>query len=83
MIFQDDVLRDLYFDEYVKVTTVEEKNRLELAYGQRMYDQYGSLPVLWISGQVAINPNVVAEYTSSMLNFGAARQHEFTKAVFK
>lgn len=82
-IFHDEVLRDLYFNEYVNVTTVEEKNRLELAYGQRMYDQYGSLPILWISGQVAINPNVVAEYTSSMLNFGAARQHEFTKAVFK
>jgi hypothetical protein len=48
-----------------------------------MYDGYGSIPLLWILPEAAVDPKVVAEYQANMSIDGPVRHMEFVKAVYK
>jgi peptide/nickel transport system substrate-binding protein len=47
------------------------------------YDDFLILPLFHLPEQVIYDPEVVAEYSVSMLGYGPTKGHEFTKAVFK
>jgi peptide/nickel transport system substrate-binding protein len=83
IIWQDPLLRDLYVDQYRKELNPTRRMELELQFGNRMYDNYAIIPLYWIYSEVALDPNVVAEYQANMLFFGATRHLEFAKPVYK
>ena len=47
--------------------------------GDHIYEEYGTLPLLWLSAEFVVNPAVVAEYKTSGL--GPPRQLEYVKAA--
>ena len=51
--------------------------------GDFVYDNYLSLPLFLVVPQVAIDPEVVLDYSVSMRNFGPVNHHEFTEPVYK
>ena len=55
---------------------------MELIYGQRMYENYGTVPMFWILPEAAMDPEVVAEYEANMGNFGPVRHLEFAVPVY-
>ncbi len=52
------------------------------AIGDWFYNYYWAIPLFWVRAEVAIDPGVVADYTSDQIHFGPSRHHEFTVPVF-
>jgi len=60
-----------------------ERGQILREIGDHLYNEYANIPILWLYGEVGVNPKVVADYKANQLVFGAARSHEFTKAASK
>lgn len=60
-----------------------ERGQILREIGDHLYNEYANIPMLWLYGEVGVNPKVVADYKANMLVFGAARSHEFTEAASK
>ena len=81
-IWQDPVLLE-HYKEYEQTVDADRLDELELIYGQRMYENFGTVPMFWILPEAAIDPEVVAEYEANMGNFGPVRHLEFAVPVYK
>ncbi len=81
-MFNDPVIAD-FRDAYISEIDLDERTRLELAYGDHHYDNYGQIPLFWISAEVMINPTIVVDYQVNLKNFGPVRSLEFVKGVRK
>ena len=82
-IFYDDVLDALLVDEYGPALDRQVREDLELQYGQRMYDQYATLPLFATFPRAGMNQGVIAEYEANYGGVGPVRHHEFTIPVYK
>ena len=51
--------------------------------GDFVYNNYATVPLLWLGGLAGIDPKVVAEYKCDTEGSGPAKCHEYTKAVRK
>ena len=60
-------------------TRVEEFIKL----GDYWHDNFLSIPLLWVFGKAAYNPEVLKGYEVSHVHFGPVRYHEYTEAVYK
>ena len=60
-------------------TRVEEFIRL----GDFWYDNYLSIPLLWIFAKVVFNPDVLEGYEVNHMHFGPVRYHEYTVPVYR
>ena len=60
-------------------TRVEEFIKL----GDFWYDNYLSIPLLWVFGKAVFNPTVLEGYEVSHVHFGPVRYHEYTVPVYK
>ena len=81
-IFYDGILTEKLF-EFQAALKAADRNRLALEYGQRMYDQYATIPLFARPPQSALNPATIAEHQSNYGSIGPMRHTEFTKAVYK
>jgi len=81
-IWQDPVLLESY-KEYEQTVDADRLDELELVYGKRMYENFGTVPMFWILPEIALNPEVVAEYEANMGNFGPVRHLEFAVPVYQ
>ena len=63
--------------------SVDEVERLQILkdVGNFLYEQYATLPLLFLYAEVGVNPKVVAEYKADIGFFGASVGHEYTKAA--
>ncbi len=73
---------DLYF-RCQEITNLAERNEEAIKFADAWLDNTRSIPLMWVFSEVAVNPDVVAEYEVNMLHMGPVRYHERTKAVFK
>jgi ABC-type transport system substrate-binding protein len=69
------------YEECAEVTTNEELIRISQKFGDAWVDKAFSVPIAWVTAEVAYNPGVVAEYRVNQLHMGPIRYHEYTKAV--
>ena len=60
-------------------TRVEEFIKL----GDFWYDNYLSIPLLWVFGKAVFNPSVLEGYEVSHVHFGPVRYHEYTVPIYK
>jgi len=81
-IYQTNELLETY-KEYEQTVDKDRLDELELVYGKTMYENFGTVPMFWILPQIAVDPEVVAEYTANMGNFGPVRHLEFAVPVYK
>ncbi len=81
-IWQDPVLLE-HYREYEQTVDTDRLDELELVYGKRMYEGFGTVPMFWILPEVAVDPEVVADYQANMGNFGPVRHLEFAVPVYK
>ena len=82
-IFYDQTLADSFNDDYQPELDYGERRRLELNYGQSMYDQFATIPLFARFDESAIDPGVVDEYHANYGAIGITRHHEFTVPVYK
>ena len=60
-------------------TRVEEFIKL----GDFWYENYLSIPLLWVFGKAVYNPAVLEGYETSHVHFGPVRYHEYTVPIYK
>ena len=70
-------------DEWEMIVDPDARKQATQAIGDWFYNYYWALPLFWVRAEVAINPNVVADYTSDQIHFGPSRHHEFTLPVYR
>ena len=58
----EDPLFDQAYAALLKETDPQERERLAREAGDKIYNEYRTIPVVWINSTVVVNPNVVAEY---------------------
>ena len=51
--------------------------------GDFWYDNYLSIPLLWVFGKAVFNPSVLEGYEVSHVHFGPVRYHEYTVPIYK
>jgi len=64
-------------------TDIAKRRDLLRAVGQHMYDEYASLPLVFLFTQVAVDPAVIADYECNMLHWGMMRCLEFIQPVYR
>ena len=77
----DEELRDLT-DEWEMIVDPDARKLATQAIGDWFYNYYWAIPLFWVRAEVAIDPGVVADYTSDQVHFGPSRHHEFTVPVY-
>ena len=78
----DEELRGLT-DEWEMIVDSDARKAATQAIGDWFYNYYWAIPLFWVRAEVAINPGVVADYTSDQIHFGPSRHHEFTVPVYR
>ena len=78
----DEELRDLT-DAWEQIVDLEERKKATQEIGEFFYNYHWAIPLFWVRAEVAVDPNVVADYTSDQIHFGPSRHHEFTVPVYK
>ena len=82
-IFYHQGLSDIFNNEYQPALDSEERRRLELNYGQSMYDMFATIPLFARFDESAYDPGVIAEYDANYGAIGITRHQEFTVPVYK
>ena len=82
-IFYHQGLSDIFNNEYQPALDPEERRRLELIYGQSMYDMFATIPLFARFDESAYDPGVIAEYSANYGAIGVTRHQEFTVPVYK
>ena len=59
----------------------KERGEIIREVGDFLYRSHATMPLLYVDAEVAVNPNVVAEYRADIGAFGASVAHEYTKAA--
>lgn len=76
---------DPFIEERMEVFSVstdpEERDAIIREIGDFLHEQHATLPLLYINAEVAVDPDVVAEYQADIGAFGASVGHEYTKAA--
>jgi peptide/nickel transport system substrate-binding protein len=76
---------DPFIDErwarYLNSSDPEERRQLLREMADFIYDNYASVPILWLSGLAGIDPEVVVEYKCDFEVMGPTRCHEYTRPV--
>ena len=76
---------DPYIEERMErlANSVDDKERFQMLreVGDFLYNEYATLPLLFLNAEVAADPKVVAEYKADIGAFGASVGHEYTKAT--
>ena len=80
--FEDPYIEE-HMDRFSKSLDPQERSTLMREIGDFAYKAYATMPILYAYGEVAIDPNVVAEYKVDMNEFGASVGHEYTKTAQK
>ena len=70
---------DRVYEELQLTSDSAARDSLMREAGNHIFEEYGTLPLLWLSAEFVVNPEVVAEYLTSGL--GPPRQLEYVKAV--
>ena len=64
-------------------TDLDERRMLLRSIGQHMTDNYAAIPLLFLFGEIAVDPDVVENYVSNMLLYGPLRNLEYIEPVYK
>lgn len=74
---------DAMYNRFLNSVDVDERRQLMTDIGNILYDDYGTIPMVYLYGEYAMNPEVVVDYRVNNSYFGALKGHEYTKAVRK
>ena len=69
--------------KYAGSTDAAERKRLLRWVGQNQYDNYYSIPLLFLFGEIAVDPDVIEDYVTNMLLYGPLRNLEYIEPVYK
>ena len=81
-MYENPVTDELY-NRFANSIDVMERRQLMTEIGDIIYNDYGTIPLVYLYGEYAINPEVVVDYKVNNSYFGALKGHEYTKAVRK
>ena len=59
----------------------EERQRLARAIGDRLYEEFADMPLIWFYNEVVVNPKVVAEWQYPGMAAGRSTHFHLLKAV--
>ena len=70
-------------ERYDTMADPVERERLAIELGDFWYDNYLSVPLLWVFSKVGYNPDVLKGYNVNQLHFGPTRYHEYTVPIYR
>ena len=70
-------------ENYDTILDAEERDRLAIELGDFWYDNYLSIPLLWIFASAVYNPEFLEGYEVNQFHFGPTRYHEYTVPVYR
>ncbi len=70
-------------DAWEMLVDADARKQATQAIGDWFYNYYWAIPLFWVRAEVAVNPGIVADYTSDQIHFGPSRHHEFTVPVYQ
>ena len=70
-------------DAWEMIVDPDARKAATQAIGDWFYNYYWAIPMFWVRAEVAVNPGIVADYTSDQIHFGPSRHHEFTVPVYQ
>jgi ABC-type transport system substrate-binding protein len=76
-------------DEFIDKTYIalrdsanpEERNRLAMAIGDHLYEEFADIPLIWFYNEVVVNPKVVADWQYPGLGAGRSTHFHLLKAA--
>ena len=72
-----------HYKEYEQTVDTDRLDKLELAYGKRVYEHFGIIPMFCVLPQIAVGLEVVVEYQGNMGNCGRLRYLGLAVPVYK
>ena len=66
-----------------EITNIADRIAAAQAFADAWLEGHYSIPLVWVFAEVAVNPEVVAEYEVNMLHMGPVRYHEHTVPVYQ
>ena len=84
-LFNRSFITEELFELYYKLKESldpQERFALSQQIGDLWYNGFAGVPLFWVFGQAAANPNVIAEYQANMIS-GPVRDFEFAVPVYK
>ncbi len=81
-MYENPVTDDMY-NRFLNSVDVEERRQIMTDIGNILYEDYGTIPMVYLYGEYAMNPEVVVDYKVNNSYFGALKGHEYTKAIRK
>ena len=70
-------------EQYDVTAHLGERDNMVQELGDFWYDNYLSIPLLWIFEKVVYNPQILERYEVNQLEFGPARYHEYTVPIYR
>ncbi len=70
-------------ENYDTIADPVERERLAIELGSYWYDNYLSIPLLWVFAKIVYNPNVIEGYWVNQAHFGPVRYHEYTIPIYR
>ena len=70
-------------ENYDTIVDPEERDRLAIDLGDFWYDNYLSIPLLWIFAKAVYNPEFLEGYEVNQAHFGPVRYHEYTVPIYR
>ena len=70
-------------EHYDTVADPAERDRLAIQLGDFWYDNYLSIPLLWVFTKAVYNPDIIEGYEVNHKHFGPTRYHEYTVPIYK
>ena len=70
-------------EHYDTVADPAERDRLAIQLGDFWYENYLSIPLLWVFADAVYNPAVLEGYNVNQFHFGPVRYHEYTVPVYR
>jgi peptide/nickel transport system substrate-binding protein len=78
--FVDEFIQKNYL-AWTKAVDPAERQRLARAIGDHLYDNFAEMPLFWFENEVAVNPQVVADWSYPGLGGGRSTHFHLLKAV--
>jgi peptide/nickel transport system substrate-binding protein len=78
--FVDEFIQKNY-QAWTKAVDADERQRIARAIGDHLYDNFAEIPLFWFDNEVAVNPQVVADWQYPGLGGGRSTHFHLVKAA--
>ena len=80
--YHDPFIEEMW-PKFQSSTDANERRTILRSLGQHTYDAYATIPIVFLFGEVAVDPDVIMDYKSNIGSMGPLRDVQFIEPVLK